>query len=118
MKEDHRSIEPEVWKLGRDKTKKDNEHFGSEVNMALKGKPCIQVNLSRAQYSLMLSALAGTIKGSAAGTAKLLAIDMNRQLIASQDGETATLRRINYNIEENLEPELRDKLKDIASSVH
>lgn len=110
-----KEIEPNVWKDGK-RTKKDKEETiekGSEVNMTLKGKACIQVNLSKAQYSLLVSALAGTIKDNAKGTAKLLAIDMNRQLIAAQDGQAATLRQINFQIEEDLEPELRLKVQNI-----
>lgn len=108
-----------VWKTGNRGEKKKEEELntrGIEVNNTGRGMPTIQINLTRTQYALLVSALAGTMKEKARGVAKLIAFEMNRKLMNQQTGETDQLKRINDNILGELEdqhPELHKTLDEV-----
>ena len=109
-----------VWKTGNRGEKKKEEELntrGIEVNNTGRGMPTIQINLTRTQYALLVSALAGTMKEKARGVAKLIAFEMNRKLMNQQKGETDQLSRINDKLLDDLEenyPELHETLDEVV----
>jgi len=117
-------LEPTVFLDGMSKAKeKSNEIYdqvkGAECNLKTMGRPIIQLAVSKSQYNLIMSALAGTIKDNATGVSRLLALELNSQLIKHQIGLAESLNRVNDSIEEDLEPELAAKwkvMKDRKSS--
>lgn len=117
-------LEPTTFLDGMSKAKeKSNDIYdqvkGAECNLKTMGRPIIQLTISKSQYNLIMSALSGTTKDNAAGVSRLLALELNSQLIKHQIGLADTLNRINNSIEENLEPELANKwkvMKDRKSS--
>jgi len=95
-------LEPTTWKEKPSKTSTTDDLAGAECNLALRGQGIIKLTLTQSQYQLMVSAMAGTLKDRAVETSKLLALELNRQLIAHQQGAADQLGRINTHIEENL----------------
>lgn len=104
-------LEPTTWKEKPSKTSTTDELAGAECNLALKGQGIIKLTLTQSQYQLMASAMAGTLKDRAVETCKLLALELNRQLMCHQQGAAEQIGRINDHIEENLCEETLERWK-------
>jgi len=99
-------LEPTTFKAPPEKKETaTDEARGASCDLVTKGRGIIKITLSTSQYNLMMSALAGTIKDKALGTCKLLALDLNNQLINHYSGFSESLGRVNEKIEADLDDE-------------
>ena len=116
-------LAPQTFIEGHKRTKKPSivdEIRGAECNMSTGGRALFQLTLSRSQYNLVMSCLAGTAKEKVLETAKLLALELNSQLVKHQRSLGDDLDRINERIEDTLDSSTYDqwqKLKAKKSQV-
>jgi hypothetical protein len=105
-------LEPTTFKAPPEKKETaTDEARGAMCDLVTKGRGIIKITLTTSQYNLMMSALAGTLKAypKALGTCKLLALDLNNQLINHYSGLSESLGRVNESIEADLDDKTHEE---------